>query len=128
MIEKKILLILSFCFLIFTTGCGGNSVTLSDVHSNLDISDRVWADLSDDGSFIEVTVTWNCPPDDEDILCNRSNAVNSILEELGFGQNVRQRMNSTRALDGRQFAENENFQVSWTFHPDDGLQVLFEDR
>ena len=126
--EKKILLILSFCFLFFTTGCGSNSVTLSNVHRNLELSEQLWSNLSDDGSFIEVTVTWSCPPNDEDILCSRSNAVNSILEELGFGQNVRQRMNTTRALDGRQDAENENFRVSWTFHPDDGLQVLFEYR
>jgi len=126
--KKKILLILSGCFLFFITGCDNNSVTLSDVHRNLEIGEQIRVNLSDDGSFIEVTVTWSCPPNDEDILCSRSNAVNSILAELGFGQNVRQRMGTTRALDGRQFAENEDFRVSWTFHPDDGLQVLFEYR
>ena len=31
---------------------------------------------------------------------------------------------STRALDGRQSATWAQFEASWTYHPDDGLDVL----
>ena len=35
-------------------------------------------------------------------------------------------MGQTRALDGTQRAEGKNVNVSWTYHPDDGLQIVFE--
>jgi hypothetical protein len=38
------------------------------------------------------------------------------------------RMEGTRALDGRQEAEWDNYVISWTFHPDDGMDVIFQER
>lgn len=124
---KRVLILLAvFMFGFVLVACGNNNTTLSGVYGNLDRRENIWLDLADDGSFIKYTVYWNCPPDDEDVLCTRSNALNSVLEMTGFGQDVRQRMSTTSAVDGRQSAENDNFQVSWTYHPDEGLQVLFE--
>ncbi len=48
------------------------------------------------------------------------------LDELGFSSAVAERMSKTRALDGTQTAEGNNCNVSWTYHPDDGLQMVFE--
>lgn len=33
-------------------------------------------------------------------------------------------MDSTRALDGMQTAEWDTFEAKWTYHPDDGLDVI----
>jgi hypothetical protein len=49
-----------------------------------------------------------------------------MLSDLGFSSAVSQRMGKTRALDGTQHAEGRHCNASWTYHPDDGLQVVFE--
>lgn len=49
-----------------------------------------------------------------------------MLTELGFSSAVIDRMDKTRALDGTQNAEGRNCNVTWTYHPDDGLQMVFE--
>jgi type II secretory pathway pseudopilin PulG len=52
--------------------------------------------------------------------------LNRMLTELGFSSAVIDRMDKTRALDGTQNAEGKNCNVTWTYHPDDGLQMVFE--
>jgi hypothetical protein len=50
----------------------------------------------------------------------------SMLSELGFSSAVFDRMQATRALDGTLTAQGKNCNVSWTYHPDDGLNMVFE--
>lgn len=50
----------------------------------------------------------------------------AMLDELGFNSAVLDRMGQTRALDGTRDAEGRNCNVTWTYHPDDGLQMVFE--
>lgn len=101
---------------------------MESVHNNLELRYRRNATLASDGSYIAITVNWSCPRNDDDILCGASHTLDDVLDELGFESAVRRRMGETRALDGRQTAENADFRVSWTFHPNDGLQVLFENN
>ena len=123
---KKIRVLLVLCLMLLMTGCG--RTTLNSVYSDLDFSLQRHVTLGSDGSYLAITVTRSCSRSDDSVLCNASHALNEILDELGFESNVIRRMGETRALDGRQTAENSNFAVSWTFHPDDGLQVLFENN
>ncbi len=53
-------------------------------------------------------------------------AVYAFMTELGFTGATLDRMGKTRALDGTQTAQGRNCNVSWTYHPDDGLQMVFE--
>ena len=53
-------------------------------------------------------------------------ALRSMLEELGFSSAVVSRMGNTRALDGTQRAEGDGVNVTWSYHPDDGLSLVFE--
>lgn len=53
------------------------------------------------------------------------NAVKSINEELGFPDSVYAQMTSTRAIDGNQTYEKNGISVSWKYHPDNGLEVLY---
>lgn len=50
--------------------------------------------------------------------------VTCVLGELDAPTNVTARMDSTRALDGMQDAEWGKFEASWTYHPDDGLDLI----
>jgi hypothetical protein len=55
-----------------------------------------------------------------------SDGLDGLLDELGFSTAVRERMARTRALDGTQDARGHNVNVTWTYHPDSGLQMVFE--
>lgn len=48
-----------------------------------------------------------------------------ILERTDAPDYVVSQMESTRALDGRQSTEWGDYAAEWTYHPDDGLDVLF---
>jgi hypothetical protein len=49
-----------------------------------------------------------------------------ILRELGVTGAVSQHMASTRALDGRQTDSWGDYTAAWTYHPDDGLDVVIQ--
>lgn len=50
--------------------------------------------------------------------------VKCVLAELKTPSYVLAQMDSTRALDGRETATWGIFEASWTYHPDDGLDVI----
>ena len=50
----------------------------------------------------------------------------NVLKDLGFKSSVYEQMNKTPAMMGVQKAENETAVVSWTYHPDHGLEVMIE--
>lgn len=52
----------------------------------------------------------------EDIMC--------FLGELDAPASVTTRMESTRALDGMQSWQWDDLEASWTYHPDDGLDII----
>jgi hypothetical protein len=52
----------------------------------------------------------------DDVLC--------VLGELEAPQAILTRMESTRALDGMQSATWSTYEATWTYHPDDGLDLI----
>lgn len=46
------------------------------------------------------------------------------LVELETSESTITKMSQTRALDGMQSDEDVNFEYTWTYHPDDGLDVI----
>jgi hypothetical protein len=63
-----------------------------------------------------------------DVSATDALALTTVLAELGFSPSVVDRMDSTRALDGTQTAEGDLAVAFWTYHPDNGLHVIFEPR
>ena len=59
---------------------------------------------------------------------NALEAIKYANEELGFNGSVYNKMMQTTALMGRQSEENDKYKVSWTYHPDDGLEVTYEKK
>jgi len=76
-------------------------------------------DYSGDASAVEITIL------DGEVSSKAAGLVD-YLDELGFSSAVADRMSKTRALDGTLTAEGHNCNVSWTYHPDHGLQMVFE--
>ncbi|WP_037365987.1 hypothetical protein [Nakamurella lactea] len=75
--------------------------------------------VSGEADYLEITIT------DGDAATMGAKLV-GFLDDLGFSHAVVERMTKTRALDGTQTAEGKNCNVSWTYHPDHGLQMVFE--
>jgi hypothetical protein len=49
-----------------------------------------------------------------------------VLHELHVTSAVAQHMDSTRALDGRQSDRWDGYTASWTYHPNDGLDIVIQ--
>ncbi|SIT74172.1 hypothetical protein [Microbacterium sp. RU33B] len=49
-----------------------------------------------------------------------------LFARIGVPSSVQTKMYDTRALDGRQSADWDDVEVSWSYHPDDGLDIIFE--
>jgi len=47
-----------------------------------------------------------------------------LVKELGMPESVKAQMFDTRALDGRQTGTWPGFSASWSYHPDDGMDVV----
>ena len=71
-----------------------------------------------------LTITLGRP--DDPITAQRRREFGRLLSDLGFTDGVVARMEGTRALDGTQSAEGRHARVTWTFHPDNGLRMVFE--
>ncbi len=52
----------------------------------------------------------------DDITC--------VMDELEAPESVLAQMGSTRALDGMQSATWSTYKATWTYHPDDGLDLI----
>lgn len=86
-----------------------------------------------DGSYLKIDTNPN-NEDDDSIFYNVAvaqdslNAIKFVNEKLGFPDSLYQKMISTTALMGRQTEENKKFVVSWSYHPDKGLEVMYEKK
>lgn len=78
--------------------------------------------VMDGGKSIELQTsgknTWGTAAPFSDVTC--------VLDELGSPASIQARMETTRALDGRQTGSWSGFTVSWGYHPDNGLNVIVE--
>ncbi len=50
----------------------------------------------------------------------------SIASELGLPESLSSEMTSTNALMGMQIRTYGNYEVSWSYHPDNGLDVIYK--
>lgn len=63
-----------------------------------------------------------------DIQSDTLEGIKYVNKELGFSDAVWQKMMQTTSLMGRQSDENEKYRVSWSYHPDHGLEVMYEKK
>lgn len=86
-----------------------------------------------DGSYMKIDTNPN-NDDPDSLFYNKAiesdslAAIKFVNEKLGFPDSVYQKMLSTTALMGRQAEENRKFIVTWSYHPDKGLEVMYEKK
>lgn len=97
-----------------------------------EFKDTEFAKLQDDGKSLSI----GAPSNDEEgdlgeLTGDLYSAVTATLasctlDELDGPDSVRSKMESTTALMGRQTDEFGDFEVSWSYHPDNGFDATFE--
>lgn len=84
----------------------------------------VGIDVASDGSYM--TLDTNPYNIDKYVLSGMLDTIKKANSRLGFTDGLYQKMLSTTALQGRQTYENDLVTVQWTYHPDNGLEVIYE--
>lgn len=101
---------------------GGGKNDFNDMFS--DIKYNSWCTVSSDGSYMIIDTN---PYDEDDYMdLTAYYTLETINTKLGFPSSTYEKMGETRALDGRQSAETDKVVASWTYHPDSGLEVMYE--
>ena len=90
-----------------------------------------WCNIASDGSFMTVDTNPNDDPGDDvwayiDAFLDANDFIEKVNIELGFSAALAEKMGNTSWSMGRQTQENDNYVVSWTYHPDKGLEVMYE--
>jgi hypothetical protein len=52
-------------------------------------------------------------------------AIEKVNKALGFPDVVMENMYNTNSLDGKQTEEGDGVKVSWKYHPDNGMEVIY---
>ena len=88
------------------------------------IAGESWCSIASDGTWIKLDTN----PLDIDDYCDSVafNEIESILNDLGFSSSVSEEMSETTALMGKQSDSTDKYEVSWTYHPNNGLEVMFK--
>lgn len=113
---------------IFGSGSGKD---FNDMYG--DISGETWCTIASDGSYMKLDtnprdkdsddLTWS---DYESYVIPANDAIERINKELGFSDALMEKMNSTTWSQGKQTDSNDKYTVTWTYHPDKGLEVMYE--
>jgi len=89
-----------------------------------DISSESWCTIASDGTWMKIDTN---PYDIDDYTDTTAYyKIKEINSKLGFSSSLFEEMGQTRALDGRQNASCNKYEVSWSYHPDNGLEVMYK--
>ncbi|MBP3042428.1 hypothetical protein KKR91_15395 [Arthrobacter jiangjiafuii] len=96
------------------------SSAINDAAETCNVMETAGIDIGDNGQSISMSSEGNESSGAEysDIYC--------VLGELEVPDSVDNRIGTTRALDGRQSADWNEFTSSWGYHPDSGLNIVIE--
>lgn len=102
---------------------GPNFQALFDEYCN-----SIWAKVGNDGSYLSIdTNPYNYDDGDYRYIFVAHAAIENVNKKIGLPDSVYDSMNHTSALMGRQSQTFEKLGVvvSWTYHPDNGLEVTY---
>ena len=87
------------------------------------MGDRVGAQITDGGHTVLLDQKGEEDSSGLDIV-----EVGCFLYAVNVPDAITAQMDATRALDGRQSDEFDGITVSWSYHPDTGIDLVFEDK
>jgi hypothetical protein len=105
-------------------GAVGNAVASSsaipDAVESCSAADTTGVDVMDEGKSLNLQTSGeeSAGTDVVTVVC--------VLNELDAPDSIFTKLESTRALDGTQSTEWSGYTASWTYHPDNGLNIIVE--
>lgn len=82
-----------------------------------------YASIANDGSYLSIDTN---PNDKDDYFDYEAyNAIVAVNEALGLPESVLNRMGQTRSMDGIQSYSTDELDITWTYHPDKGMEVNY---
>ena len=62
------------------------------------------------------------------IRAYRIKLLSTVFEKLDISSATLAKITNTRAIDGTQTDENDKVKLTWNYHPDNGLSIVFEKK
>ena len=130
-LEKKkplilLLLVIIIAVIIIIVVKNTSGINLKKIYNKVldkNSSYSKYITLASDNSYIEVdTNPYNT---DDYYSADAWELVTELNKELGFPESLENKMSHTRSIDGKQSEKNKNIEVTWTYHPDNGLEVQY---
>lgn len=123
--DKKIPLIIGAAVLVVVLAVvifgKGGSKDFNDMYE--DIADEYWCTIASDGTWMQIDTN---PYDIDDSFDSDAwDAIKTVLDDLHFSSYVSEEMNQTTALMGKQSASADGYEVTWSYHPDRGMEAMF---
>ena len=119
--KKSAALVASGLLALTLTGCAGQFDLFQKAYDTCGTSSGV--SLSDNGTTISVDTMgeedWSGATY-SDLVC--------IIDAVGTPSYINENIMSTRALDGRQTQEFDGIEVSYSYHPDSGMDIVFHKK
>ena len=114
------------------SGCGGPSLADAQTKCERDLKEEVTdaGYVNSDGYFSldgDVLTVRQPEPGDSQTLFAFDGA-KCVINETGGPSSIGSKIQTTKGIDGRQSDTYGNLEVSWTYDPDHGLQVIFEPK
>lgn len=91
-----------------------------------DIGSPYYCEVGSDGSYLTIDTNYFDTEDYIDMEAYYD--LEEIVELLDLPESLIEEFGQTRALDGRLTRTYDDITVSWSYHPDDGLEVMFEEN
>ena len=122
-----VLVFVGILVFFLTRGCGSNGADLTKVYDEYcGGSGSIWAELSDNGKTLSVDIEEDdMTKIDAMLMESRWKNIKSINSALNLPESLNQKLNKTRAIDGRQTETYDNIEVSWSYHPNQGLEIIY---
>ena len=107
------------------TACGGtNFKNIEKTLLEEDPGLSSYIDVAGDGSYLEIDTN---PLDIEDVSdFDAYVAVDKVNKILKFPESVMVKIGRTSSLNGVQTHEGDGVTLTWKYHPDSGLEALYE--
>lgn len=102
------------------------SISSGDGYFTIDTNYMDIPSDKDTSDYTQQELAWRIAKPDEQ--SKALEAIRMANEALGFNDSLYSKMMNTTALMGRQDAETKKYRVSWTYHPDRGLEVTYEEK
>nr|MBQ6241784.1 hypothetical protein [Lachnospiraceae bacterium] len=116
---------LTAVILVVLLGGGKKKVDFKKIYDQYCKS--IWASVGSDGSYLSIDTNPFDIDDEGNAYPAAWEAIKKINSYLGLPASLNEKLGKTSAIDGRQREtyEKQGVNVSWKYHPDNGLEITY---